>query len=200
MVTSSFREVNIRALYSNDMLSIAYYIVGWHITACLKAGRIRVGKKNDGLLGKGMISLFERGIVDQKDTDNIRTEKVVRLKMFGGLKFVSAAYFDFVLRLEYVFVRYLTSTKLAVLGSSLVQRVFADLATSIDLEESLYNMMSGSDDVVEDKIMDEPVGYLVRTYCRMRGKDFCRNMMATNFKNLGKGVRPTLAVLSHILQ
>jgi len=56
------------------------------------------------------------------------------------------------------------------------------------------NVMRG-DDELEDEIMDDLVAYLVRTYCGMRGKEFCRNIMAINFTNLGKGVRPTFAVL-----
>ena len=49
---------------------------------------------------------------------------------------------------------------------------------------------------MNDDIMDDLVQYLIGTYCRMRGKDFCSQIMATDFKNLGKGFRPTIAVLS----
>jgi len=44
-VLSDFSETNVHALYSDEMLSSLYYITGWHITACLKAGTIRAGKK-----------------------------------------------------------------------------------------------------------------------------------------------------------
>lgn len=48
-------------LYIQEMVSSIYYIAGWHLTACLKAGRIRAGKKEDGGLGKMMFLLFECG-------------------------------------------------------------------------------------------------------------------------------------------
>ena len=51
-------------------------------------------------------------------------------------------------------------------------------------------------DKIDEDVMTQLVVHLIRTYCRMRGKDFCRQLMTTNFSNLGKGIRPTMAVLS----
>ena len=48
---------------------------------------------------------------------------------------------------------------------------------------------------IDNDIMDDLVTYLMQTYCRMRGKDFCHNILATNFKNLGKDIRLTMALL-----
>ena len=51
------------------------------------------------------------------------------------------------------------------------------------------------DDEIEDEIvLAEAVLFMCRTYCRMRGKDFSRNLMATEFNNLGKALRSTVAV------
>ena len=74
-----------------------------------------------------MISLFECGTVDEGQTDGLLIDKVVWLEMFGGLKFVSKHYFHFVLRLEYVFFRCLTSVNLAILGKLVIQRVYDSL-------------------------------------------------------------------------
>ena len=195
MVQSSFTEPNVFAVYSTDLLSSLYYIAGWHMTACLKAGKIRAGKKMDGQLGKLMIELFECGTVNKADAIDLPSEKVIRSEMFGGLSFVSRMYYEFILRIEYVFVKSMTSAKLAVLGNTLVQRVYQSLCESIPLRKYIERILD-SDDAVDEEVMDMLVLYLVQTYCRMRGKDFCRQVMATNFRNLGKGVRPTLAVLS----
>ena len=53
--------------------------------------------------------------------------------------------------------------------------------------------------MADDETVDELVGHLVKTYCRMRGKDFVRKYMQHGFKNknLGKGIRPTLAIISN---
>ena len=192
-VKSSFSETNSMAVFPSDMLSTIYYIAGWHITACLKAGRIRSGKRMDGQLGKAMITLFECGTADLNDVNNLPTEKVIRCEMFGGLNCVSAGYYDFILKLEYVFVKCLTSEKLAVLGNSIIQRISHILCGSVEVRQCVQQVM---DSTIDNDVMDDLVSYLIQTYCRMRGKDFCRQIMATNFKNLGKGIRPTMAVLS----
>ena len=64
--------------------------------------------------------------------------------------------------------------------------------------------MSGSDggsdgDDTGDDALQLLVTHMTRTYCRMRGKDFVRKYMQRGFKNsnLGKGIRPTLAVISN---
>ena len=193
-VSSSFAEENIQALFTNEILSTIYYIAGWHLSACLKTGRIRVGKKGDGQLGQLMINLFECGTINADETAGLPTGKILRTEMFGGLNFVSASYFEFVLRMEYVFMKCLTSAKLAVLGNGLIQQVYQYLCECADVRLQLQ-MIILADNTDEDT-MNELVLYLVQTYCRMRGKDFCRQIMSTDFKNLGKGVRPTLAVLS----
>ena len=87
----------------------------------------------DGQLGKLMIELFECGTVNKADDINLPPEKVARSDMFGGLSFVSKLYYEFILRIEYIFVKSLTSVKLAVLGNTLVQRVFQSLCESIPL-------------------------------------------------------------------
>ena len=50
-------------------------------------------------------------------------------------------------------------------------------------------------DTISSDVMDKLIAYLVRTYYHMRGKDFYRQIMATEFGNLGKGIHPTLARL-----
>ena len=75
-VESSFTEEDISALYSSEMLSTLYYIAGWHITACFKAGKIRARKKGDGELGKTMIEFFECRTVNKADAINLPTEKI----------------------------------------------------------------------------------------------------------------------------
>ena len=48
-------------------------------------------------------------------------------------------------------------------------------------------------------VLNDLVVHMTRSYCRMRGKDFVRKYMQHGFKNknLGKGIRPTLAIISN---
>ena len=88
----------------------------------------------------------------------------------------------------------LTPTKLVILGHLLIQCVYNNLSSSIGLQKCIEKVIGDNNSFEETR--DDLVAYLVWTYCHMRGKDFCRHIMATNFLNLGKGIRPTLAVLS----
>ena len=56
---------------------------------------------------------------------------------------------------------------------------------------------TGVDNVHSD-LLTKLTLHMTRTYCRMRGKDFARQMLQTGFreKNLGKGIRPTMAIIS----
>ena len=92
--------------------------------------------------------------------------------------------------------------KLVVLGNSLIQQVYHYLSESIDTWICIQgfingNKTDGSDqDMINLDILDQLFIYLVRPYCRTRGEDYCKQIMATEFVNLGKGMRPTLAVLT----
>ena len=189
LIRMSFAESNIIACYKQCMLPTIYYIAGWHIATCLK-----MSKKRKGKLGDAMIYLFEYATVERNTGIELDyCSKVKKNEMFGGLHFVSENFFHFVLRLEYVFVNCLTPVKLAVLGNRLMMHVHDKLNECNALRDDIINMI-GED--TEENVVSELISHLVRTYCRMRGKDFCRQLMATDFTNLGKGVRPTMAVLS----
>ena len=105
-----------------------YYISGWHLTACLKAGKRMTRKKEiiPGSLGARLMELFENHTLE-KDSDqlvDLPTAKVTRSEMFGGLQVCTSAYFHFILRLEYVFVKLLSPSNLAVLGKELIQQIY----------------------------------------------------------------------------
>jgi hypothetical protein len=91
--------------FSHDaMKQTIFYIAGWHITACFKAGK----RRGDTDIGRMMIRLFELATIDRSQAKDLPIEKVLRTERFGGLHFVSKEYFDFIQRLEFVFVKCLT--------------------------------------------------------------------------------------------
>lgn len=112
----------------------------------------------------------------------------MRTEIFDGFSFVSASYFEFILKLKYVFVKCLTSVKLAVSGNSLIQRMYHSLCESIDVRRCIQLVFSGINDstvaillddpdAVNKIIMDDIITYLIQTYYHMRGKDFSRHIM-----------------------
>ena len=74
-----FTEDDMSKLYLSKMLRSLYYVIGWHITLCMKAC-----KKSKGKLGKVMNLLFECGTVDEKDAKGIPTVKVERIHFVVG--------------------------------------------------------------------------------------------------------------------
>ena len=142
-----------------------------------------------------MLDLYESSTVDEGSTElnTLLMGKVADTMEFDGLRFVSCSFYELIIRFEHVFVTNLTPTRLAILGSSLIQKVYSGLKENFGLKAMVENILSVD---YEDEVINDIVSYLVQTYCRMRGKDFCRQMMATDSNNLGKSLRSKLAVLT----
>ena len=70
------------------------------------------------------------------------------------------------------------------LGHLLIQRVYNNLSNSIGLQMCIEEINGNNDGFEETR--DDLIAYLVQTYCLMRGKDFCRYIMVTNFLTLEK--------------
>ena len=125
-------------------------------------------------------------------------QKVERVELFGGLKYVCDDYFFFILRMEYVFMSMFTPERLVMMGLGLITSVYNALSSSRNVIALVNTFCVGGCGEVDDDVMLDLVKVMTRSYCRMRGKDFVRKYMQHNFKNknLGKGIRPTLAIIS----
>ena len=108
------------------------------------------------------------------ELNTLPTGKVVDTMEFGGLRFVSRSFYELIIRFEHVFVTNLTPTRLAILELSLIQKVYNGLKDNFELKAMVENILSVD---YEDEVTSDIVSYLVQTYCRMRGKDFCRQMI-----------------------
>ena len=179
-----------------SLMECLYYVAGWHAQSIKKASiRRREGLRelmcnvyNNIVVGKGEAAKMGMPI-----------QKVERVELFGGLKYVCHAYFLFVLRLEYVFMTMFTTEKLVMIGGDLITNVYIELSSNRNVRGSICSFCCDCFDGVDDDTMDDFVAHLTKTYCRMRGKDFVRKYMQHGFKNknLGKGICPTLAIISN---
>lgn len=82
---------------------------------------------------------------------------------------------------------------LVLLGNSLIKQVYHNLNYSAYFQIYLQKIIptDGNDsDDLEPDIMDDLVVFLVLTYCQIRGKDFCRKIIATEFFQFRKGFTP----------
>ena len=183
-----------------SLMECLYYVAGWHAYSIKKASiRRRAALKE--LMGD-----VYSNIIVAKDIARemgMPIQKVERVELFGGLKYVCRNYFLFVLRMEYVFMEMFTSEKLVMMGSDLITRVYIELSSNQNVRMLVRLFACGGDNIdeINDDMMDDLVVHMVKSYCRMRGKDFVRKFMQHGFKNknLGKGIRPTLAIVSNPL-
>lgn len=79
----------------------------------------------------------------------------------------------------------------------MLQRVCDSLRESIRLQEHLQQIIDDDIFSAVSDTMDGLVMCLIQTYCRMRGKDLCCQIMATEFTNLVKDIQPMMAVVSY---
>lgn len=89
--------------------------------------------------------------------------------------------------------------KLVVMGSDIITQVYNELSTNIHVMSLIVTFNVGGLDEADEEMIRDLVIHMTRTYCWMRGKDFVRKYMQLGFKNknLGKGICPTLAVISN---
>lgn len=89
-------------------------------------------------------------------------------------------------------MKILQPNTLAILGNKIILNLYEEVLENIEVREAVKDLLLAS---YSDDIIFQLTKYLIRTYCRMRGKDFCRKLMSADFNNLGKAIRSQVAVL-----
>ena len=192
-VTSAFEsDMNeILSLFHKNMQASVYYVAGWHIRAALKASKKRKGK-----MKRILQRLAENGTATLEEVQDLPISKVLKSDQYGGLCYVSNAYFQIIIRLEYIFVKLLTISKLCVLGKDLIKTVYQCIHENDLFSDSVVRILDNN--TFDSDVIDTLLKYLARTYCRMRGKDFCQALMQKDFNNLGQGIRNVTAAIAEI--
>ena len=172
-----------------------YYVAGWHAHSIKKAS-----ERRSGTLKEMLCTVFNNIIVnkDIAAQSGMPIQKVEHVELFGRLKYVCHDYFLFILRMEYVFMSMFTPERLVMMGSGLITSVYNALSSSRNVIALVNTFCVGGCGEVDDDVMLDLVKVMTRSYCRMRGKDFVTKFMQHSFKNknLGKVIRPTLAIIS----
>ena len=169
-----------------------YYVTGWLLHAALKAAKQREKEIREQLLVLVENASLAKDIA--VGNDNLPTNKVEGVEQFGGLKYANVSFYNFVMRLEYVFNKTLTSELLMMNGACLIDLVYVTL----NHDENLLQMMGQfCEDKVGNEVLAAVTKYITRAYCRMRGKDFSRKLMSRDTHSLKQTRRPTLAAVSN---
>ena len=183
-------EINcIKNEMSPSILETLYYITGWTISACRKVAEQRREEVATALRYLANSCTITSSVAKPK---NLPTGKIDRIMAFGALSYASQEYFEFILRIEEVYVRLLTNENLIVHGSFLIHKIKTNLLNNSDVKWVFNKFMMPNS---KKEIRNVSLDYLLGIYARMRGKDFC-------FKLLSKGsvlkvsTRQAMAVLA----
>ena len=80
-----------------------------------------------------------------------------------------------------------------MLGNTLISKIYDEIIAHNFARRKILTIII---DVFYFETMNTLIFFMVRTYYRMRGKYFFRNLTMTNFKNLTKVVRPYMVAFS----
>lgn len=167
-----------------------YYITGWMLHAINQASNKRRKELGNILQSIVIYSTMDSKEKAKKELPALKIEKCEKL---DGLKYSNQSFFNFILRMEYIFVNLLTPELLVMNGSGLINSIFVELASDSNAMKLLYEFTS---DEYNKREVNEALKFISQTYCRMRGKDFCRRLMAIDTNSLSRNRRDTLATLS----
>jgi hypothetical protein len=174
-----------------------YYIAGWLLCATEKEGKRR---RKGSPLNIGLSQLAE----ESHEFDTLRLSflpigKVSRIQRYGKLKFVTLNFYRLVGTIEKICQGLFVDKSLVVFGPKLL----VDVAYSMNHAAHLERLVEASmRPVLVDEDCRQPhakdvLGYLVRTYLRMRGKDYVRKIMGRSKTNTTVGHRQEMAAVSN---
>lgn len=167
-----------------------YYIAGWLLHAINQASKRR--RKELGKVLESIV-IYSNETDKEKARKELPALKIEKCEKLDGLKYSNQSFFNFIMRMEYVFVNLLTPELLVMNGSGLINSIFVELASDSNAMKNLFQFV-GDEYNVSD--VNDALKFISQTYCRMRGKDFCRRLMAIDTKSLSRNRRDTLATLS----
>ena len=151
-----------------------YYIAGWNLDALNKMSTIRHKKL-------GTCLQFLTGLCNIlpsiAKTECLPTGKIDLVCAFGALRYASREFFNFIVKLEMVYVQLLLYEQLVVHGSFLFRKICTALAGNELVNKLFFTFLPDNAKVVDRKVA---LQCILKMYSRMRGKYFC-------FKLLSKG-------------
>jgi hypothetical protein len=168
-----------------------YYIAGW----MLRAAEMEAQRRNeDSTIHKHLVTLVEYGEVSSQDElVELPVGEVVRTDAFGGLKYPNQMFFSFVAMIENACRTCLTANNTIIHGPYIAEELRLGLIDNHNVRSLLRDCCMIDTDEEVSGISE----YLVRTYVRMRGKDFVRRLMSSSRRSRSTQHRHEQAALSN---
>lgn len=173
-----------------------YYIAGYLVDAMGKASHHRKKGVKEALNCIVSNVKLDR---DAEEIQNLPSGEVKRIEMFDGLKYVTKEFYEFVVRLEYIFLILLSPEYLTMVGAELIIQLYKALNSQQEFIDSITAFINLNCDIeVESCNVESIVKYISKTYCRLRGKDFVRKMMARDTRTTDQTTRQAQKAVSEI--
>ena len=186
----SLDSEQVLARFDTIALETLYYIAGWMIHAAKKAAPRRSINTRHCL-----VFFVNSATINDSDSNGMRglpTGKVDRLIRFGGLKYATYQYFQFVARMEIIYCNMLSEEYIVTLGPNIVDRIRVALMTEKDVTDWLVDFVPPD---TSQQCFNDIVQFTLLMYSRMRGKDFAMKLFKKN-SALTLPMRQIQAVLS----
>lgn len=189
--TVNFGSLNIGILEKQFYQEKVYMLAGYLIHAMKKASKRFQESRRDVFVE------FVRNIqIDHETaiTHDLPCGEVKRIDRFKGLKYCNTPFYEFVMRLESVFIELLHPEYLVMVGSDLISNVYESLSKNKGLRAMISSILVNRD--CEDENVLIITKYITRTYCRLRGKDFSRKIMSRDTKSNMETIRQKTRIIT----
>ena len=170
-----------------------YYIAGYLLSAIRKQGK--AGKWDRREVFEAFVehnSIHGRLAMSRARRDGLPTGKVDRISC-GSLIYASKHFFETVACMECMYVALLTPENVVGLGSQVMAKVHALVCKDDTVCQHLKRGL-GQKPEADQKMV---AGCLLRTFCRLRGKDFVARMLSRTGKSKHVATRTDLLVKSN---
>jgi hypothetical protein len=168
-----------------------YYVSGW----LLRAAEMESLRRNeDSTIHQHLVSVVELGEVsDEAELAELPAGEVTQTDAFGGLKLPNQVFFTFVAAVENTCATCLTANNVITFGPYIVKEMKRELIANCNVQSMIRECCLVKDNEDVSQISE----YLVRTYMRMRGKDYVRRVMSSSRRSRSTQHRHEQAALSN---
>jgi hypothetical protein len=180
-------------IFPEDSLKLQklYYVSGWLLRAAEMESQRR---RKDSTIRNQLTSLVELGeVANEDELSDLPYNEVATTDAFGGLKYPNQMFFTFVAMLENCCVHCLTANNIIVFRPYIVGEMKRELNVDLNVRTQLRDCCLL--DSIED--VKDICEYLIRTYLRMRGKDFVRRIMSSSRRSRSTQHRHEQAAISN---
>ena len=168
-----------------------YYVSGWTVHCFAKAVKKRT--KEMGKVLRVLIDTITFDESDKSQKDTLPTRKIDERSLFGGLRYSTHEYFEFVSKIEHVFCSILTEENIVIFGPLLLKKVKFAISEEPIVLKKFRSFLPAN---VEDSMSENVFKLFLTSYTHMRGKDFSMKLLSKH-SSLKVTTRQRLAVLSN---